>query len=90
MNHYPDGHNVGLGMVYSTPDEREIERLQKKLAALREENAALRESTKPGFEAFNQCDGCMRGLKLDGHFHRDETGKPIMCCTAYLYAGEPK
>lgn len=42
MNHYPDGHNVGLGMVYDTPDEKEIARLNKKLTAAQQEIAALK------------------------------------------------
>ena len=31
MNHYPDGHNAGRGMVaaYDTPEERELERVRK-------------------------------------------------------------
>jgi predicted nucleic acid-binding Zn-ribbon protein len=32
-NHYPDGHNVGLGMVQDSPEEREISRLTSALAA---------------------------------------------------------
>lgn len=32
--HYPDGHNVGLGMVYDTPEEKEIERLKQKVRAM--------------------------------------------------------
>ena len=34
VDHYPDGHNVGLGMVQITPEEREIERLDRKVAIL--------------------------------------------------------
>lgn len=28
---YPDGHNVGLGMVYESSEEREITRLERRL-----------------------------------------------------------
>lgn len=34
VNHYPDGHNVGLGMVQLSPEEREIERLERKIRIL--------------------------------------------------------
>ena len=35
VDHYPDGHNVGLGMVETSPEEREIERLERKVTTLR-------------------------------------------------------
>ena len=37
MNHYPEGHNVGLGMVHDTPDEKEIARLSAKVSQLQRE-----------------------------------------------------
>ncbi len=35
VDHYPDGHNVGLGMVELSAEEREIERLERKIIVLR-------------------------------------------------------
>lgn len=35
VDHYPDGHNVGLGMVAVSAEEREIERLERKVSTLR-------------------------------------------------------
>jgi hypothetical protein len=46
MNHYPESHNVGLGMVQDSPEEKEILRLTAKVdqlsARLRECMALLR------------------------------------------------
>lgn len=36
-DHYPDGHNVGLGMVEDTWEEKEIARLERDLSAARRE-----------------------------------------------------
>jgi len=36
VDHYPDGHNVGLGMVEDSPQEREIERLRNDLKSVRQ------------------------------------------------------
>ena len=36
-------------------------------------------------ESKNQCDGCRRGLKLQGTIHVDHEGYPVMGCTKELY-----
>jgi len=43
VDHYPDGHNVGLGMVELSAEEREIERLERRIAVLQ---AGLRAAAK--------------------------------------------
>lgn len=46
MNHYPEGHNIGLGMVQDSPEEKEILRLtvqRDKLAQHLREAVALLE-----------------------------------------------
>jgi hypothetical protein len=50
-------------------------------------SAYLRAPTAPqGAEPVNQCDGCRRGLVLDRDIHRNNSGFPVMGCTAHLYA----
>lgn len=34
-NHYPDGHNVGVGMAYDTPEEKEMAKLEATCQRLR-------------------------------------------------------
>lgn len=71
MNHYPDGHNVGLGMVCLTPEEREIERLQKKLAAKTAECERRREDA----ERFSrEADNLARMLRRGQWLAKKETG----------------
>lgn len=49
--HYPEGHNVGLGMVRDTPEEKEISRLTRELA---EANAAISLLHRSNAEALDQ------------------------------------
>jgi hypothetical protein len=46
MNHYPDGHNLGPGMVYDTPEEKEIMRLEAKVKRLQAELIASQAEAK--------------------------------------------
>jgi len=36
----------------------------------------------------NQCDGCRRGLHIEGNIHYDK-GRPYMCCTRDRYQPPP-
>ena len=51
MNHYPDGHNLGPGMVYDTPEEQEIARLTAKVRLLTIELAEAKAETKRAVQA---------------------------------------
>lgn len=33
----------------------------------------------------NQCDGCRRGLPIEGNIHREANGHGYMVCTKQLY-----
>ena len=70
MEHYPEQHNVGLGHVEDTPEEKRIAELESQLAEAKEENKGL----KLEFARNNELDAgqalANSGLDLDP-FTRD-------------------
>lgn len=77
VDHYPDGHNVGLGMVCDTPEEREIERLTITVSGMRQVLCQIRtwvnlhktgELSAEGMmtQILADCDRCLPKGKTEG------------------------
>jgi hypothetical protein len=60
-----NGTNCGLGMVYETLEEKEIERQRKQITTLRQQLSAYRESLQAVSDLINGSYG-VSGLHLNG------------------------